>query len=274
MHPLLRLIFLVMLAGLLVHKNACAQDEPLPVCHGPNETASKPCASQPRASWIVYPDLTDEALRELHDWDIELSFVVSKTGMPQDIRLVRAFGKGMDERAIAALKQFRFEPGLEENHGVVAVRETLSLHMSCSADHVYEYGAVRSVDYTSVENRNASKHTGDVFQDCGIDPNVLAKRSCAPLLVNRTTHSAEKDSAETKANGIVVLSVEIGKDGRVDAVRVVTPADKELDEKAIAMAKEWVFRPALYKGQSIRVQATLEFYFWSCAPGPFWEGLN
>lgn len=273
MRPLPRLVFLIMLVGSLV--NAYAQDEPLPVCHGPNETTSKPCASQPRKLWIVYPDLTEEALREQQDWDIELSVMISKTGMPQDIRLVRAFGKGMDERAIAALKQFRFEPGTDENHNVVPVRGTLSLHMSCGGGReLYEYGAVRSVDYTAAENRNASKHPGDVFQDCRIDPKMLAKKSCAPLLVNRTTHFAEKDSEEAKAKGVVVLSVEIGQNGRVHVVRVVTPAEKELNEKAVAMAEEWVFRPALYKGQPIRVQATLEFYFWSCAAGPFWRGLN
>jgi hypothetical protein len=205
MLPLLRLVFLIMLVGSLVHNDACAQDEPLPVCHGPNEATSKPCASQPRAYWIVYPDLTEEAVGERQDWEIELSVTVSRAGMPQDIRLVRTFEKGMDDRAVAALKLFRFEPGVDENHDVVPVKGTLSLHMSCSAHEVYVSGAVGSVDYSVAGNRNASKHLGDVFPDCRIDPKMLAKGTCAPLLVNRTTLWAQKDSEEAKAKGIVVL---------------------------------------------------------------------
>lgn len=53
--------------------------------------------------------------------DVVISFYVDLQGMPQDIRLLRGAGHGIDEQAVAAVQQYRFKPGTK-NGVPVAVR--------------------------------------------------------------------------------------------------------------------------------------------------------
>jgi TonB family protein len=43
---------------------------------------------------------------------------VGADGLPKDIRIVRAVGLGLDERALDAVKTWRFEPGRKDGQPV------------------------------------------------------------------------------------------------------------------------------------------------------------
>jgi TonB family protein len=58
----------------------------------------------------VNPEFSDEARRNKIEGVVIVSLVVDEEGMPIDIRLVRGAGHGLDENAIAAVSQYRFEP--------------------------------------------------------------------------------------------------------------------------------------------------------------------
>jgi protein TonB len=44
--------------------------------------------------------------------------VVDASGMPRELRIVRAAGLGLDERALEAVKTWRFEPGHKDGRPV------------------------------------------------------------------------------------------------------------------------------------------------------------
>ncbi len=58
----------------------------------------------------VKPDYTEEARRRRVEGDVVFEIVVRRDGSVGDIRLMKGLGHGLDERAAAALRQWRFAP--------------------------------------------------------------------------------------------------------------------------------------------------------------------
>jgi TonB family protein len=68
--------------------------------------------SVPRVITKVTPRYTGEALRKMIEGTVVLEAVVTKDGCVSQIRVVRSLDPGgLDEEAIAAAAQWRFEPG-------------------------------------------------------------------------------------------------------------------------------------------------------------------
>jgi TonB family protein len=57
-------------------------------------------------------------------------------------------------------------------------------------------------------------------------------------------------------SGIVLLSLLISEEGRVEQVRVLRSANPLFEEIATGCAKEWTYAPALLGGRPVRVWKT------------------
>jgi TonB family protein len=64
----------------------------------------------PRLVREVKAEYTDEARRRGVSGDVLLEIVVRRDGSVGDVRLVRGLGSGLDQRAVQAVRQWRFEP--------------------------------------------------------------------------------------------------------------------------------------------------------------------
>jgi TonB family protein len=66
----------------------------------------------PRLLTEVKPNYTSDALLHRIEGTIVLDVVVTRSGLPSDIRVVRSLDPGgLDEQAVAAVAQWRFQPG-------------------------------------------------------------------------------------------------------------------------------------------------------------------
>src|SRR5579871_1057979 len=65
-------------------------------------------------------------------------------------------------------------------------------------------------------------------------------------------------AAQKPISGTVILGVIVGTDGRLKDVHVLRPLDKDLDEQAMRVAKEWKFKPALKCGVPMAVSMQIE----------------
>ena len=66
----------------------------------------------PRVTTEVKPTYTNDALIQKIQGTVVLELIVLANGLPSDIRIVRALDPGgLDEQAIIAARQWRFEPG-------------------------------------------------------------------------------------------------------------------------------------------------------------------
>lgn len=277
MRPARNLRFLIFLVAMVAPSGIRGQSEPLRLCYAPDGILPESCVSffpyPISKEGFEFPEYTAGALVGMRGGDIELSVIISQRGEAQDIRVVKSLGKAFDEAAIAALRKTRFNPGTYKGQ-VVAVRATAVLHLSCSA---YLADAVNPTtsDYTLAGGAKTHSHWKGSLTDCGNDPKLLKQGLCAPMLVNKTvSYVTEKDFKLAETSGTVILSANVDEQGFPRDIRIVTPAEEELNERAIALVRGWRYRPALYKGQPFTVRARLEVRFWSCGLGPMNWGLE
>jgi protein TonB len=74
--------------------------------------------SAPRAIYDPDPEYSEEARRAKFQGTVLLWIVVGPDGRPRDIRVLRSLGMGLDERAIEAVRQWKFEPSMRDGHPV------------------------------------------------------------------------------------------------------------------------------------------------------------
>ena len=58
----------------------------------------------------VKPDYSEEARRRGVEGDVVMEIVVRHDGSVGDVRVLQGLGQGLDERAIAAVRRWRFAP--------------------------------------------------------------------------------------------------------------------------------------------------------------------
>ncbi|QNI33207.1 TonB family protein [Alloacidobacterium dinghuense] len=81
----------------------------------------------PQVIHSVDPEFSDEARREKFTGAVAIQLIVDTNGNPQGIQVVRHLGMGLDEKAIAAIKQYKFKPAMYQGHPV-AVRVVIDVN--------------------------------------------------------------------------------------------------------------------------------------------------
>jgi TonB family protein len=106
MHKLLSLFLLLILFLPAFARN---QDKPYRVGDG---------VTAPKVVVKVDPQYTPEAKHAKIEGTVRLSTVISKEGVPEEIKVVKGLDPGLDKNAVAALEKWLFEPGTKDGKPV------------------------------------------------------------------------------------------------------------------------------------------------------------
>lgn len=74
--------------------------------------------SAPRAVYAPDPEYSDEARKAKYQGTVVLWMVIGPDGRPRDLRVTRSLGMGLDEKALDAVRTWRFEPALKDGRPV------------------------------------------------------------------------------------------------------------------------------------------------------------
>jgi TonB family protein len=74
--------------------------------------------SAPKVIYQPDPEYSEEARKAKFQGTCVLWLVVGADGKPRDIRVARTLGLGLDEKALDAVKNWRFEPALKDGKPV------------------------------------------------------------------------------------------------------------------------------------------------------------
>jgi TonB family protein len=74
--------------------------------------------SAPRALYAPDPEYSEEARKAKYQGTLVLWMIVGADGRPRDIRVARSLGMGLDEKALEAVRTWRFEPAHKDGKPV------------------------------------------------------------------------------------------------------------------------------------------------------------
>jgi protein TonB len=74
--------------------------------------------SAPVLIYSVDPEFSEEARKAKAAGNVLVTLWVDEKGNPTHVRVLRGFGMGLDEKAVAAVKQYRFKPSMENGKPV------------------------------------------------------------------------------------------------------------------------------------------------------------
>ena len=81
--------------------------------------------SEPQLIYSVDPEFSDEARRAKYQGVCIVSVIIDAQGNPQHVRVARSLGMGLDEKAIEAVKQYKFKPAYYQGHPVAVEMDVI-----------------------------------------------------------------------------------------------------------------------------------------------------
>jgi protein TonB len=66
--------------------------------------------SAPRLIYQVDPEFSEEARKAKFQGEVLVSLIVDATGRPTQVKVIRPVGMGLDEKAMEAVRQYKFAP--------------------------------------------------------------------------------------------------------------------------------------------------------------------
>jgi len=79
--------------------------------------------TSPTLVFKVEPEYSEEARKAKYQGTVILYVEINERGLPQNPRVVRAVGLGLDEKAIEAVMKWRFRPGMKEGRPVTVAAQ-------------------------------------------------------------------------------------------------------------------------------------------------------
>ena len=189
----------------------------------------------PRLLSKVEPEYSDEARKARLNGTVLLYVVVRPNGQANGIKVIRSLGLGLDESAIAAVEQWRFQPG-EKDGQPVSVAATIEVNFRVLPNHGFQPGW-----YTGrVVFQTPPDATRPILEQAKFPPN-----------------------GDPPVTGSVTISLRIDEQGMPTASRVEKFSARSLDAEALAFVRQWRFSPAMKDGRPVAVPATIEAAFGS-----------
>jgi TonB family protein len=93
------------------------------------------------------------------------------------------------------------------------------------------------------------------------EPTKIGKGVVQPHIIYAPDPSYTEKAKRENFQGVSVLSLIIGKDGRAHHIKPVRIIGDGLDQKAIDAVSQWKFQPATKDGQPVSVFVTVEVAF-------------
>jgi len=86
--------------------------------------------SAPRTIYAPEPEFSEEARKAKYQGVCTLGLIVGTDGRPSNIRVLSSLGMGLDEKAIEAVRTWKFEPAMKDGHPVrVEIAVEVDFHL-------------------------------------------------------------------------------------------------------------------------------------------------
>ena len=202
-----------------------------PAAQEPVYKVKDPGVSNPVIVSEAKPRYTAAAMRQKIQGSVEMSAIIGTDGKPTEIKVVKSLdGRyGLDDNAVAALKEWRFKPAMKDGKPV-RILVTVEMSFALRDDGVFD------------------------------KTHPLVK---APVVLKDVRPTYTPEAMRARIEGTVEIEGVVGIDGTLSEIRVIRSLDKThgLDGQAAAAAMQWRFAPATLNGRRVPYRLSIELTF-------------
>lgn len=110
-----RAVAVLVIASFAITTCSTADDKPqtptvYKVCRSPELKEGEPCVAAPKLSHDVWPEYTEAARKARVQGKVLLALTVDEEGVPHDVEVANSLRPDLDQKAIEAVRQWRFVP--------------------------------------------------------------------------------------------------------------------------------------------------------------------
>jgi TonB family protein len=204
--------------------------------------------TMPRVVLKVEPEYSEAARRAKFQGTVVLSVDVMPDGSAQNISVQRSLGLGLDEKAVEAVRKWRFQPGTR-NGQAVTTTSTIEVNFRLNVDSAANQASAAP----------AQAAAGQAVPENGVYR--VGGGVTAPALLRKVEPEYTEEARLAGYDGTVILNIEVGTDGFAQSIKVMRGLGLGLDQKAIEAVSKWQFKPGTRFGVPVPVAATIEVNF-------------
>ena len=196
--------------------------------------------SAPMVIYQVAPEYSPEAKKVKFTGIVLVNLIVDENGLPQNVHVLRGVGMGLDDSAMAAVKQYRFKPAME---GGKPVPVELNIEVNFSPDG----SAGLNVANPNVVSTGIGRKLPD--------------GATVPVVIHQVDPEYTLEARKAKAGGVVLVRLTVDKQGRPQHVHVLRGVGYGLEKKAVDAVKEYRFKPAMKDDKPVEEVLNVEVNF-------------
>jgi TonB family protein len=200
--------------------------------------------------YVPEPEYTELARQDKVQGFVLISLVVDEQGLPQHVHVSRGLGDGLNEKALEAVRQYRFNPA-SENGKPVAVYLNVEVNFELAASPAQ----IRERIEATLKAQEAQAY-GDALQPKAVGGGVIG-----PIPIYQPSPTFSEEAKKAKFSGTVTVSLIVDKNGMPQNVHVTKGVGMGLDEKAVEAVKQYQFKPATENGKPVAVFENIEVNF-------------
>jgi TonB family protein len=182
--------------------------------------------SAPTIIYQVEPQFSDQARAAKFNGLVTVQLILNAQGVPENVHVIRGVGMGLDENAVEAVRQYRFQPA-KENGNPVPVLLNVEVNFQF-------FRSSKATTSTGIQPPQVIKSANPVFPDAVKNLGYPARS---------TVH--------------IIVKV----DGTAGDPYIVQAAGLGLDEEALRAVAQYRFKPATQNGKPVPVQLNIEVNF-------------
>ncbi len=215
--------------------------------------------SSPAVIYQVEPEFSQEASKAKFMGVVLLNLIVDQNGQPQNVHVLRGVGMGLDEKAIEAVRQYKFKPAMEDGRPVpVALNVEVNFQIF-DKPPTQPSPAVAEAFKTFPGGSGALPSLAPAPPDLTI--RTIGGKVSTPIVLYSVSPEYTPEAKAAKTEGIVLVNLIVDQHGVPQNVHVVRPLPNGLDERAVEAVRQYRFRPAMEDGKPVRVELNVEVNF-------------
>jgi TonB family protein len=217
-----------------------------------NDPASPKVDKQPELVSSVDPEYSDEARKLKLSGRVVVSLTVDEKGRPRNVRAVQGPGHGLDEKAVKAVKQYRFKPALKDGKPVPAqIMFDVSFQTYSGNESPPVIWAL-------------TPPSGQAAPELPPGPAFATRTALInrpPELIHPVVPEYSDEARARKMNATVIVGLTVDEKGYPQDVHIIHRAGHGLDEEAVKCVQQYRFNPALKDSQPVATSIRVEVHF-------------